>query len=84
MKISPIKSINIAKIQKRNIVSFVDNSSVQNSKQIDSLTNNYYYPISFSAKPKSRVYSSQHPELFEHPGDFQLSKIDDIPCPACG
>ena len=84
MKISPINTINISKIQKRGDFSSTNSISVPNNKQIDCLSNSYYYPISFDAKPKSRVYSSQHPELFEHPSDFQLSKIEDIPCPACG
>lgn len=31
-----------------------------------------------------RIYSSKNKELLEIPSHFQLSKLDNIPCPACG
>ncbi|MBQ8887773.1 MAG: hypothetical protein IJY61_08750 [Candidatus Gastranaerophilales bacterium] len=70
--------------QNRSNVHSDNNVSMRNNKQIEFLPNNYYSPISFCSKQRTRVYSSQYPELFEHPGDFQLAKIDGIPCPACG
>ena len=83
MKISPVSNINILRSQKSGGNSFVQNV-VQPKQQISSLPNFYYNLVSFSAKNKDRVYSTNRPELFEHPGDFQMAKFDNVPCPACG
>lgn len=53
--------------------------------QIKELSNVFYYPLSFTGKvrPERTVSTSRH-NLKEFSGDFVVSKLNDVPCPACG
>ena len=47
------------------------------------LSNVFYYPVNFTSR-KKRTHETTKPHLAEKSGNFLLSKISDIPCPACG
>ncbi len=47
------------------------------------ISNAFYYPVNFTSR-KKRTHETTIPKLAERSGNFILSKISDIPCPACG
>lgn len=61
-----------------------DNFNAQNSSNpIKELSNVYYLPVSFTSS-QNRTVSTSKTRLKEYSGDFLVSKMNDIPCPACG
>ena len=60
---------------------------IQENKPVNTgdgqLSNVFYYPLNFTSS-KRRTYSSDLRRLKEKSGDFQISRFNDIPCPACG
>ena len=84
MKIQPV---NISK----NSYYFISTESAQikvpqreaTSNQYNQISNIYYLPLSFTSSQK-RSYSTDLKKLAEKSGDFVVSKINNVPCPACG
>lgn len=81
MKISAINIHNNIR-KKEDMSSFSSAKTLPKHQQNNDISNIYYQPVNFGVK--HRVYSTSRPELYEHPSDFQMSKFDNIPCPACG
>lgn len=82
MKITPII---YSRIATNNVLNHNTNVSVpiNQYKQINELSNAFYYPVNFTAKTQ-RTFETTKPKLKERSCDFLISKIPDIPCPACG
>ncbi len=75
----PIVNNRIQKNEKE--VSNVRN--IAENKDCVQFSNAFYYPLNFTSS-KRRTYSSDLKRLKEKSGDFQVSRFNDIPCPACG
>ena len=58
-------------------------SADTNAARQNSISDVFYYPVSFGKSAK-RGFSTDRPELAEKSGDFVISHICDVPCPACG
>lgn len=84
MKIQPIilsKSYYANRSNKPNDFSMASTNT--NSSSINQLSNTYYLPVSFTSS-KKRTYSTDRKNIAEKSGNFAVSKLSDIPCPACG
>ena len=84
MKIQPIPFFSAVyknDSKKNNNINNLVNTDQKDS--IVSLSNAFYYPLSFSSKTK-RSYGSDKPKLQEKSGEFKVSVFKDITCPACG
>ena len=84
MKIQPItvfKSYYTNRSNKPNDFSMASTNT--NGSSINQLSNTYYLPVSFTSS-KKRTYSTDRKNIAEKSGNFAVSKLSDIPCPACG
>lgn len=61
----------------------VKNTFISEPKKLKELSNVFYYPVNFSSKTP-RIYSPGNRKLAEESGSFKISKLNGIPCPACG
>ena len=83
MKIQPIKIFTNSYCNKARQENNSVSTIAYNTNQNKQLSNNFYFPVNFTSS-KKRTFSTDKKNLAEKSGDFVISKLSDIPCPACG